>query len=246
MNAKLQMELGRFFKKIKERKTFLEEELTKLEMDTEKIVDRLEEKANKKLSLVAKTYMDRIKFDFKKDRNFENHRIGFADGHLTMRKYKCHRHYELNLMSEWDTDIGMVVQFLPKGFRQVVNELRGFIRKIYDMDEKYKGRVGCAAKVVIVGDDGIKRGVVKEIILSGDSFEFDTLDTDDEQLSLYGSAEYQVYHNDAVFDICCRMLKDKKKRNDSMNRGIAKHERKIDEMLNGGYNKIMVAARLTE
>lgn len=239
MNNTLKAELTSYFKVVSERKKLIDNELEKCKLSTKEQKEEMEKKANIKLHKIAKGYMDKAKFDFEKGRNSSEDRIQFKDGFLERRKYRCHGFYKINFVYGYG-DNGDVIQFLPAGFNLAISEVIGLIDKINKIPTDFEKKLKTKVKLMLIDDNEIKRGVVKEIRLD-DNFEFSI-----DGFYAYGNEKNQLYYNDEIFKNCLSLIEKKKIRHRELSKKMDKYDKELDHLLNHGCENIIIATRLTE
>jgi len=238
MNETLQKELSKHLRKIKGRKHFIEKWEEKMKMKEDLFGRSFEGKEEliKLTHLKAKTFLDKIGFNYEKDGNSAGDRIIWKDGFLRMRRYN-HRYWNtINL--DYNQNIN---EFLPDGFQEALNLFNKKRIKIGEIKICFKSLIkfnkGIDIQFIDKYDKELLTDKVIKIELKGGDVSVDGINHNPNEDS---------YYNDFIFKKILNLMKRYERNLDNLTKVRGKMINEVKGFMGSKFDKIVLVANLEE
>ena len=245
MKETLKQELRSYFKVIDERKRYVEAALNDAKVDLGGIEDNLNKNAELKLHSIIKKFIIEKKFT---GRNNYQDRI-FLDGDkIGYVIFKHKTMHTIRMVGKYKT-LGVVNEWFPAGFTEVIAATDKILEEIKSIDVEYSDERKISLKVAVVDSGGLDRGRIKGVIIKdekkyGETKSSLTFETND--LYVYGDDKHQFLTEDIIYDTIKSMLEVKMKWKQEVMDKIQTIENILNKFLDEDYHKVLVVARLTQ
>ena len=243
MNETLKKELKSYFKGVDERKKHVETVLNNAKVDLGDIKDKLEKNAELKLHSILKGFINKKKFT---GRNNSRDRIFLDKDEISYVEFKHKTKRDVSLIGKYKTGC-IVNEWFPTGFIKVIAEVDKILGEFKEIDVTYTDEKKINLKIAIVDDDKLDEGKIKKVIIKDEKEYSNTksnISFNTKDLYVYGDAKYQFLTEDMVYNAVKGMLEVKMEWKQKVMERIKAIENKLNKLLDEGYNKILVAARL--
>jgi hypothetical protein len=198
----------------------------------------------KRTNDIAILFLQKKGFRFKKDRLSNNDSLDFANEKLLHRPFHNHGWREVDFFSKY-SGCEKILEHLPIGFKNLlieINKLMDFMEK--KNDEQYKEKRKPKIYIEFIKKGKVIGDLIENITVNDEEFK---IETKEESWYHYDDDEHKLLlGNDRIFRTILYLVKDRNRFYAKADAEIQEKMKKIDELLNNGYNKILIQARLSQ
>lgn len=243
MKQELQKELSAHLRVINGREGFIKKWKDKQEKQSGDFKDNweVEDEILKIIHLKAKEHLDKKKFKFGKDRNYNNSLIIWEGGFVKEREYQQRSFNKV----KFGEGLGLN-EFLPKGFQKAVRELDKKLYKINELKIKFKGTIKLKKNnnFYFIDYQELKEEKVDKITLGKDKSIWSSNIDFNIETDGYSSKEEWAYYNTKVFKKVLKLMDKFEKNFNNVLNVREKFRQEAEDFVNNQFDKIIILENL--
>jgi hypothetical protein len=239
INENLIKELKRENERCEERFNIIMNEF-KQHKNPEIIIEDMQKRTND----IAFLFLQKTGFRFGKDRLNNRARLDIENDKLMYKEFHSHTWCEVDFFNRYEKFEG-ILERLPIGFKNILIE----IKKLMDFmekknDENYMEKRNPKLYIEFIKKGKVIGDLIENITVNDKEFK---IETKEESWYHYDDDEHKLLlGNDRIFRTVLYLVKDRNKFYAKADAEIQEKMKEIDELLNNGYNKILIQARLSQ